>query len=242
MIDDEHIRVAGTGEEAAGSCAAWIIGELELVLRSSGFATLAISGGSTPKLMFDAMAALPFDWSRLQIFWVDERCVPPDDSRSNYKLAKEHLLDRTNIPAANVHRIRGEQPPDEAAMEYAEEIRLSFGARAGLLPSFDVIHRGIGDDAHTASLFPGEPLIADRTGIAGHVYVEKLQMHRVTLLPGVLLAAKKTVILAAGADKAEPIANVMRGPEDPFKFPCQIATRGADNAFWFIDESAAARL
>jgi 6-phosphogluconolactonase len=241
MIDDEHIRVAPTAEQTAGACGAWIVGELELVLRSSDFATLAISGGSTPKLMFDAMAALPFDWSRLRIFWVDERCVPPDDARSNYKLAKEHLLDRTNIPAANVHRIRGEQPPEEAATEYAEEIRSSVAARDGLLPSFDIIHRGIGDDAHTASLFPGEPLIADRTGIAGHVFVQKLQMHRVTLLPGVLMAAKKTVILAAGADKAEPIANVLRGPDDPFKFPCQIATRGAHNAFWFIDQSAAAR-
>lgn len=242
MIDDDHFRIAATAEQAAGACGAWIIGELDLVLRSSASATLAISGGSTPKLMFDAMAVLPFDWSRLQIFWVDERCVPPDDAQSNYKLAKEHLLDRTNIPSANVHRIRGEQPPEQAAADYVEEIRSLFGGRTGLLPSFDVIHRGIGDDAHTASLFPGEPLIADRTAIAAHVYVEKLQMHRVTLLPGVLIAAKKTVILAAGADKAEPIVNVLRGPEDPFKFPCQIATRGAHNAFWFLDESAAAKL
>ena len=242
MMDDEHFRVAATAEQTAGACGAWIIGELELILRSSDFATLAISGGSTPKLMFNAMAALPFDWSRLQIFWVDERCVPPDDAQSNYKLAKEHLLDRTDIQPRNVHRIRGEQPPEEAAADYIEEIRSSFGLGAGQLPSFDIIHRGIGDDAHTASLFPGEPLIGDRTGIAAHVYVEKLHMHRVTLLPGVLMTAKKTVILAAGADKADPIVNVFRGPEDPFKFPCQIATRGAHNAFWFLDESAAAKL
>jgi 6-phosphogluconolactonase len=242
MINDSHIRVATNAEQAAGNCAVWILGEVESALKSSNGATLAISGGSTPKLMFDAMSALPFDWSRVHLFWVDERCVPPDDPQSNYKLAKEHLIDGSNIPAGNIHRIRGEQPPEEAADEYTEEIRTVFRSARGSLPSFDVIHRGIGDDAHTASLFPGEPLIGDRTGIASHVYVEKLHMDRVTLLPGVLIRAKKTVLLAAGADKAEPIANVLRGPEDPFKFPCQIAIRGADNAFWFIDESAAARL
>ena len=101
---------------------------------------------------------------------------------------------------------------------------------------------GMGPDAHTASLFPGEPLIGDRTGTAAAVYVSKLKMHRVTLLPGVLLAAKKTVLLAAGDDKAEPLFQVLRGPEDPFRFPCQVATRGALNALWFIDRAAAAKL
>jgi 6-phosphogluconolactonase len=100
----------------------------------------------------------------------------------------------------------------------------------------------MGPDAHTASLFPGEPLIGDRTHIAAAVYVDKLQSHRVTLLPGVLLAAKKTVILAAGEDKAEPLFQVLRGPDDPFRFPCQLGTRGALNALWFIDRAAADKL
>lgn len=242
MTGDSHLRVGADAQQAAASCAAWILEELQNTLQSNKQATLAISGGSTPKLMLDAMAAAPFDWSRVDIFWVDERCVPPDDPQSNYRLANEHLLERIDVPQRNIHRIRGEQNPEDAAAAYVAEIRSFFGCGAGSLPSFDIIHRGIGDDAHTASLFPGEPLIADRKGIAAHVYVEKLHMDRVTLLPGVLIAAKKTVVLAAGEDKAEPILNVLRGDEDPFRFPCQIATRGADNAFWFVDQAAASKL
>jgi 6-phosphogluconolactonase len=110
------------------------------------------------------------------------------------------------------------------------------------LPAFDIIHRGMGDDAHTASLFPGEPLIGNMAGIAAPVFVEKLNMHRVTLLPGVLQKARNTVVLAAGQDKAEPLFQVLRGPEDPFRFPCQIATRNWQNATWFVDRAAAAKL
>ena len=104
------------------------------------------------------------------------------------------------------------------------------------------MHRGMGADAHTASLFPGEPLISDRTGIAANVWVEKLKMARVTLLPGVLLAAKNTVLQVAGADKAEPLYNVLNGPEDPVKYPCQLGTRNGSGAVWFLDEAAAAKV
>jgi 6-phosphogluconolactonase len=238
----ESLEIAESAESAANACAAWLLEELRSVLSTGATARIAISGGSTPKLLFATLARTRFHWENVHVFWVDERCVPPTDSQSNYKLAKETLLDPAAIPPGNVHRIEGELPPAEAAQRYIAAIRSTFRLNDSDLPVFDIIHRGMGPDAHTASLFPGEPLIGDRTGIAASVYVEKMKSHRVTLLPGVLLAAKRTAILAAGEDKAEPLFEVLRGPEDPFRFPCQLATRGARSALWFIDRAAAARL
>ena len=146
-------------------------------------------------------------------------------------MADETLLTPARISKYNVHRIHGELKPEEAAVRYVEEIRDFFSPAEGELPAFDLIHRGMGSDAHTASLFPGEPLIGDRTGIAASVYSKPAHNYRVTLLPGVLLAAKRTVILAAGPDKAGPLKDVLDGPEDPFRYPCQIATRGRIRRF-----------
>lgn len=240
--NNRQVKVSATKEEAARQCSEYVLHALQAALNSRGRATLAISGGSTPKLLFSAMAKAEFDWSRVHIFWVDERCVPPTDSQSNYKLANETLLTPARVPAENVHRIHGELPPEQAAARYIEDIKQSFALPDGNFPVFDLIHRGIGSDAHTASLFPGEPLIADRHGIAAAVWVEKMKSHRVTLLPGVLTAARATVIQAAGEDKAEPIHNVLEGPEDPFRFPCQIAARDFGNTVWFLDTPAASKL
>jgi 6-phosphogluconolactonase len=238
----ETLEIAESPEAAANACAAWLLQELRTILANQPLARIAISGGSSPKPMFHTLAKTPFDWSHVHIYWVDERCVPPTDDQSNYKLAKEVWLDPAKLPPENIHRIAGELSPEEAASRYVEDIRKGFELGDGALPVFDIVHRGMGPDAHTASLFPGEPLIADRTGTAAAVYVKKLNSHRVTLLPGVLMAANKTVVLTSGDDKAEPLFDVLRGPEDPFRFPCQIATRGALNTLWFIDRAAAAKL
>ncbi len=238
----EVLEIAESAQAAANACAAWILEDLRDLLVSADFARFAISGGSTPKIMFETLGRTPFQWAKVHIFWVDERCVPPSDSQSNYKMAAETLLKPAKIPAENIHRIKGEIDPAEAAEEYVRDIRASFSLSNGEIPVFDLIHRGLGPDAHTASLFPGEPLIGDRKGIAAPVYVQKLKMHRITLLPAVLLAARKTAILAAGDDKAEPLFQVLRGPEDPFRFPCQLGTRGSLKALWFIDRTAAQKL
>jgi 6-phosphogluconolactonase len=238
----EKLEISETPQTVADSCADWILTELNALVSAGATPRIALSGGSTPNLMFQTFVKRSFDWSKVHIFWVDERCVPPTDSQSNYKHAEEKFLRPAAVPSANIHRIKGELPPAEGAADYLADLHRTFALRDGELPVFDIIHRGIGPDAHTASLFPGEPLIGDRTGLAAAVYVEKLKMDRVTLLPGVLLAAKKTVILAAGADKAEAIHQVLRGPEDPFLYPCQIAARGASNAIWFMDQAAAAKL
>jgi len=235
-----HIFVKESTDDLASDCASYILGALSEALKSRERATVAISGGSTPKPLFARMAKASFDWSRVHVFWVDERCVPPTDDQSNYKLASEAWLAPARIPDTNVHRILGELSPEEAAKRYVDELKRFFDLREGQQPVFDLIHRGIGADAHTASLFPGEPLIADRKGIAAAVWVEKMKSHRVTLLPGVLLAARQTVIEAVGQDKAGPVHSVLEGPIDLFQFPCQIAAR--DHVAWFLDKAAASKL
>ncbi len=214
---------------AAIACGKEIVRLLRATIGARNTATFAISGGSSPKPMFEWFAQSDFDWSKVHIFWVDERCVPPDDPQSNYKLAHDAWL--KNVPPANVHRVKTELPPDQAAQAYADEIK-------PFLP-FDVIHRGMGADAHTASLFPGDPLINDPSGLVG---VAHRALTRITLLPSVLESAKHTVVLATGPDKAEPLENIVRGPHEPIQYPAQIGALDPTTATWFIDEAAAAKL
>lgn len=216
-------------ESAAIAAGKEIVRLLRPIVASCDAATLAISGGSSPKIMFEWFAQSDFDWSKVHIFWVDERCVPADDPQSNYKLAFDTWL--KTLPATNIHRVKTEYPPEIAAGKYADEIR-------PFLP-FDVIHRGMGADAHTASLFPGDPLINDLTNLVG---VAQRVITRITLLPPVLESAKHTVILATGPDKAEPLENIVRGPHEPMQYPAQIASLDPSRATWFIDEAAAAKL
>ena len=235
------LRIQATAQDVAHDCADFVLQTLAGALANAPIATLAISGGSSPKLLFADIARAAFDWSRVHIFWVDERCVPPTDSQSNFKLANDALLLPAAIPPQNIHRVYGELEPEEGAARYVAEIKAFFGASGAQLPSFDVLHRGMGPDAHTASLFPGEPLIGNRDGIAAHVWVEKMKMDRVTLLPGVLLAAKHTVLQVSGDEKAEAVRQVLTEPEDFFRYPCQIASRDG-KAVWFLDRAAAAKL
>ena len=234
-----HRFVSPTPAAAAEACAHHILSLLDEVVAGQEFATLAISGGTTPNLMFDYLAKSKFHWEQVHLFWVDERCVPPTDPASNYKHAEEHLIKPAHFPQRHVHRILGELPPKVAASRYTADIREVFGLEEGEMPHFDVVHRGMGPDAHTASLFPGEPLIEDREGIAAAVFVPKLNMWRVTLLPGALLAAKHTVFLVAGADKEEAVRAVFNEEYDPMKYPAQIASHHGRGVTWFLDQPAA---
>jgi 6-phosphogluconolactonase len=233
-------QVHADAQETSAACARAILDVFSQKLASGRpHANIAVSGGSTPKLLFAELAKAKFDWTKAHIFWVDERGVPPTDSQSNYKLTKENLLDAAHIPAANIHRIQGELDPHVAAKLYVEDIVKFFGLKPGELPRFDIVHRGMGPDAHTASLFPGEPLIDDRTNIAGAAYVEKFKQWRVTLLPGVLMNAERTFMLVAGDDKAEPLEQVLYGSFEPKKYPCQIAVHNGHGVTWFLDKAAA---
>jgi 6-phosphogluconolactonase len=243
---------------AAEACALRVLELMEAAIAERGAASLAISGGSSPKPMFQSFARSSFPWERVHLFWVDERAVPPTDEQSNFKLAADTWLTsvsaQAKFPSANIHRIQAELAPDEASRLYRDEIRDYFKLADGEPPRFDVIHRGMGPDGHTASLFPGSPLVeawagdwtGDRTGIAAAVWaaaiwVEKMHQWRITLLPAVLEAARHTLMLVTGADKTQMLRTVLEGPYDPQQTPAQIASRN-DSAEWFLDEAAAAGL
>jgi 6-phosphogluconolactonase len=225
--------------QASAACAIKILSLLKATLTGASVATLAISGGSTLKLLFGELAKVRFDWSRVHLLWVDEHAVPPSDSQSNYKLAQEHFIDPAAFPAGNVHRIQAELEPGAAARLYAEDIRKVFQLGPGVLPQFDIIHRGMGPDEHTASLFPGDPLIGNHENLTAATYVQKFHQWRITLLSGVLEAARNTFMLVAGEDKAEPLRTVLREPYDPQKYPVQMATHDGQNVLWFLDKAAA---
>jgi 6-phosphogluconolactonase len=227
---------------AAEACAQRLLTLLDDVIEERGFASLAVSGGSTPRIMFQKMVGMKFDWSRVHLFFVDERVVPPTDDLSNFKLANENLIEPANIPLKNVHRVLGELSPNEAAAAYLSDIREFFKLEDGQMPKFDAIHLGTGPDAHTASLFPGEPLIGDRKGIAGAIYSETKKNWRVTFLPGPLLAAAEIAFLVTGADKAGAVRNVFEADYNPLQFPAQLVTRNAAKVEWFLDQPAAVHL
>jgi 6-phosphogluconolactonase len=222
--------------EAADACADYILELIDEALVRKSQASLAVSGGSTPVPMFECFARTQFRWDHVHLFWVDERGVPPTDPQSNFKLANDTWLKPGHFPEANIHRIAAELDPQIAASRYAEEIRAYFGLKPGEMPRFDVIHLGMGPDAHIASLFPGEPLIDNRTDLVAAVRVEKFKQWRVTLLPGVLLAASNKVLLVSGADKVQALRNVFNGPSDPKKFPAQLVRDGQ----WFMDQETGA--
>jgi 6-phosphogluconolactonase len=232
-----NLREFPDAEAASEACGQQILDWLREALAQRALASLAISGGSSPRRMFEIFSRTPFEWERVHVFWVDERAVPPTDAQSNFKFAQDSWLRPGNFPASNIHRVLAELDPPTAAARYVEDIQRFFGLGAGELPHFDVVHRGMGPDAHTASLFPGEPLIEDRSGIAAAVWVEKFKQWRITLLPGVLMAAQHTAMLVAGGDKTDALRSVLHQPFDPLHYPAQIAS--GHGTLWFVDTAAA---
>ncbi len=226
-------------EAAAEAAAHFILSRLEDALAGHATAALALSGGSGPRPMLVCLAAAAFQWDRVHFFWVDERCVDATHPNSNFRLAQETLLGPARIAKAQIHRIAGELRPEIAAQRYADEIREFFGLEEDAQPRFDVVHLGLGPDGHTASLFPGEPLLEDRSGIAAAVYVERLNSWRVTLLPGALLAARHTLFLTTGEAKAEAVRAVMGGEYDPSHWPAQLIAHHGRHVVCFLDRAAA---
>ncbi len=200
--------------------------------------TLALSGGSTPKLLYQRLAGADFaarlDWPRVHLFWGDERCVPPDDPASNYRLARETLLDHLSIPPANVYRISGEREPAQAAADYDRRLRGFFGG----LPRFDLILLGLGDDGHTASLFPHTPVLTERDRYAASSTAPVPPIHRVTLTLPVINAAARVLFLVSGEGKAAILRRVLED-EYPDTLPAQLIQPADGEVIWLVDESAA---
>ena len=205
-------------------------------LAAQGRFTVALSGGSTPKSLYEQLVTQPIEWQHVHVFWGDERCVPPAHPDSNYGMAQRALLAHINLPAQNVHRLRGELDPAQAAQQYEDELRAVFGT----LPRFDLILLGMGADAHTASLFPGTPALHEQRRWVMAQYVDKLQAERLTLTPPVINAAANVTFLIAGSDKAAALRSVWHGAHDPDRFPAQIVTPTTGYLDWLVDRAAIA--
>ena len=208
---------------------------------------VAFSGGTTPRLLFQRLGSPrmqdALDWDAVNIFWGDERCVPPDDAESNYRMAREVLLDHLPIPASNVHRFMTEMPPEEAALQYREELQASFGLPdESTPPVFDMLLLGLGNDGHTASLFPETSVLDEQEHWTAAVYVEKLAAWRVTLTPVVLNAARDVLFLVSGESKADILREVLAGNEGDVKYPAQMVQPASKRLYWFVDSKAAQAL
>jgi 6-phosphogluconolactonase len=198
---------------------------------------LALSGGSTPRVLYERVAERrDLDWTRGHVVWGDERCVAPDDAASNYRMAREALLDHVAIPAAHVHRIRGEATPEVEAQRYEAELR-------ALVPdgAIDLVLLGLGADGHTASLFPDDPASTDGRWVRAVSFVDA-RGPRITLTDTALEAARALAFLVAGAGKATVVAAVLGGSEDPSPLPARRVARRGRDVRWLLDREAAAAI
>jgi len=208
-----------------------------------GYFAVALAGGQTPRRLYSLLAGSPvreqIRWEAVHIFWGDERCVAGDDPRSNARMARLSLLDHVPLPAENIHPICCEQSPKEAAVQYHAEIKTFFDAKA---PAFDLVLLGMGDNAHTASLFPHTPVLDETERWAAEVYVPEQDMYRVTLTAPIINQAKEVLFLVSGSKKAKALQQVLRGPFHPHDFPAQLIRPGVDRIRWLVDRDAADKL
>ena len=243
------IQVFSSPELLADAVAQHIVTSAAEAISSRGRFTLALAGGSTPRAAYSRLATgdsrlaagdwqlATGDWRLVHILWGDERCVPPDDFRSNYRMAKEALLDRVPIPADQIHRIRGEDDPEKAAADYERELRTLLGSEG-----LDLVLLGLGEDGHTASLFPGQAAVHETARWVVAVPAPDGTMWRITLTPAVLNTARNVTFVVSGASKALRLQQVLQGPFTPDVLPAQAIRPTQGRLTWMVDAAAAGRL
>lgn len=205
---------------------------------------VALNGGGTPNRLFQLLATEHRDqvnWSNVHVFWGDERCVPPGDPGSNYRQAKEVLLDHIPILESNIHRVKGELDPASAAQDYAQILK-SFAEDDLEFPRFDLVQLGMGEDGHTASLFPGSTVDVNEAVIPVIAHYQDRPANRVTLTQVVFNEARMVVFMATGEKKADALAEVLSEGYDPERLPAQRISPKDGNLLWLVDEEAAGKL
>jgi 6-phosphogluconolactonase len=241
-------RVYDGPDALAYAAAEHLLEQAQQAVAARGKARVAVSGGSTPKRTF-ALLANPREkflkvmpWQQLELFFVDERTVPPDDKDSNYRMAREAMLDKVPLKPEQVFRIEGELNPEEAAARYETTIRNQFRLEGAEVPRFDVVQLGMGDDGHTASIFPHTAAIHELGRIAYANQVPQKDTWRVTLTWPVIIQASEVFFLIGGKDKADPLHRVLQGPYDPETLPSQLIQPKNGKLLLLLDKDAAALL
>jgi 6-phosphogluconolactonase len=239
------ITIFPDGEQLSHASVRYIVQMANEAFAAHGRFTIALSGGSTPKGAYSLLAFEPYrnqiDWTKAEIFWSDERCVPPDDAESNYHLAHEVMLSKLPIPADHIHRMPADQRDLIAASSaYEQEMQRVFGTTG--VPSFDLIQLGLGPEAHTASLFPYQASLRETERLVMPVTVPKPPPTRLTFTPPILNAAKHILFLVTGTEKADAVRAVLEGDYQPEEYPAQIVRPTQGEVNWMLDTAAASKL
>ena len=235
-------------EEVALAAAGLLAKQVSQAVQDRGVARIAISGGSTPKRMLALLAdpSQPFaqsvPWDKLELYWVDERCVGPEDAESNYRMTKEQLLSNVPLPAEKIFRMEGELPPEEAANRYEAHLRNNFKLEGAQVPTFDLVLLGMGDDGHTASLFPHTEALNEMGRLVVANHVPQKDTWRVTLTWPVINQGRYVCFLIEGAAKADKLHDVLLGSYDPESLPSQLIRPNEGHLHLLLDAEAARRL
>ncbi|MBL0309680.1 MAG: 6-phosphogluconolactonase [Bacteroidetes bacterium] len=238
-----NINVFKTAAALAYATADLIVEISKQAVESRGKFIISLSGGTTPEYLYTLLAKPPYrdqiPWNKTFIFWGDERFVPSNNKLNNANMAKALLLDQINIPTINIYPIPVDLEPEKAAKEYASRISKFFGKDT---PRFDLIFLGLGENGHTASLFPGSDVVFENTQLVREVFVAEQHMFRITMTPPLINKAHNIVFLVEGENKAEILKTVLSGPQQPDKYPAQVINAEDGNLYWFVDKKAAALL
>lgn len=238
------VRIFDGPEEVARAAAERFTELAAEAVAAGGSFSVALAGGSTPRRVYELLAGDEcrgrVEWDKAHVFFGDERCVPSDHADSNYRMANEALLSRVPLPAENVHRMEGRGDAAANASLYEDELRGHFGGEAW--PRFDLVMLGMGEDGHTASLFPGTTALEEREAWVVANWVEKFDTWRVTLSAPAVNAARHVLFLVTGAGKAERLREVMSGGRDPGRLPSQLIRPKDGTLEWYLDRAAAAGL
>lgn len=239
------IRIYSDFESLSQGVAELFVTRAEAALKARGRFSVALSGGSTPQKTYEILARAPIRdrlaWSRVHVFWGDERCVPPGDTRSNVLMAERALLSHVPIPAVQIHPIHCAESPEDAARRYEALLRSFF---ADGPPRLDLILLGLGENGHTASLFPDTRVLREQERWAAEVYVAEQSLYRVTLTAPIINKAACVAFIISGASKAQVLKEVLEGPRDPMRLPAQLVKpelHGGE-VYWLADKEAGSYL
>ncbi len=251
-----ELHVYKNADELSQAVAKWMADDIAATLKRQDRYTIALSGGSTPKLLHKILAAPPYkdqiEWSKLHIFWGDERAVPFEDDRNNAKMAYDTLLNFVPVPPAQIHVMRTDIAPEASAAEYEKILHQYFDATLagpGSAPaagsgshSFDLVLLGMGDDGHTLSLFPGTAAVHEEKAWAIAYFLKAQDMFRITLTKTIVNRSAKVAFLTTGTGKAHALKEVLKGAYNPDLYPSQEIKPIPGELHWFVDEAAAAGL
>jgi 6-phosphogluconolactonase len=240
------VVVSSDAESAYTLAAQEIVDLAQQAVRASGKFTIALSGGSTPKKLYELLTSPAWQskmpWAKTEFFWGDERYVPQTDESSNFRMTSEAMLARVAVPAEHVHRVLTENEAQETASLYEKEVRKVVTAGADGLPEFDLVLLGLGTNGHMASLFPYQPALHEKTKIVIAEYIDEVKMTRLTFSAPLINAAKQIVFVALGKDKATVVKDVVTGVFDPERLPAQLVRPSHGHLTWILDPGSAEKL